>query len=115
MFAASVEPRTAIAANPATASNPFTDLVFFGARVFFPALSKSRIIGLLLSAQWVDTNQSISWDQVDGVGVGVRAGVGVGVGVGTDAAAAPGLSIVSTVVLRTDWPSILTVAAVGSI
>lgn len=113
MFAASVEPRTAIAANPATASNPFTDLVFFGARVFFPALSKSRIIGLLLSAQWLDTNQSISWDQVDGVGVGV--GAGVGVGVGTDAAAAPGLSIVSTVVLRTDWPSILTVAAVGSI
>ena len=109
IFAASVEPRTAIAANPATASNPFTDLVFFGARVFFPALSKSRIIGLLLSAQWVDTNQSISWDQVDGVGVGVGAGVG------TDAAAAPGLSIVSTVVLRTDWPSILTVAAVGSI
>ena len=96
MFAASVEPRTAIAANPATASNPFTDLTFFGARAFFPALSKSRIIGLLLSSLWADTSQLISWDQADGVGVGV------GVGVGTDGAAAPGLSMVSTVVLRTD-------------
>ena len=96
IFAASVEPRTAIAANPATATNPFTDLTFFGARAFFPALSKSRIIGLLLSSLWVDTSQPISWDQVDGGGVGVE------VGVGTDGAAAPGLSMVSTVVLRTD-------------
>ena len=102
IFAASVEPRTAIAANPATASNPFTDLTFFGARAFFPALSKSRIIGLLLSSLWVDTSQSINWDQADGVVVGVGVRVGVGVGVGTDGAAAPGLSMVSTVVLRTD-------------
>ena len=94
IFAASVEPRTAIAANPATASNPFTDLTFFGARAFFPALSKSRIIGLILSSLWVDTSQLISWGQADGVGVEV--------GVGTDGAAAPGLSMVSTVVLRTD-------------
>ena len=54
MFAARVEPSTAIAANPATASKPFTDLRFFGARAFFSALSKSRIIAFPLSSQSVD-------------------------------------------------------------
>ncbi len=126
MLAASVEPSTATAA---TVARPASDLrlLFFGADLrgagafsnfrisipIFPILiNDSTSCTAPLLRKWGEAWAYPLISQREFFNYGVAVGDGEAVGAG--AACADGLSIVSTVVRNTCWPSIFTVVFAGS-